>query len=259
MLITLEKTLLAQLTQDESTWFTDVLLTIENSVDVTNDLLNASAIAEQKICSTLSIPDEQYIHIENTEIVRILLIHKSIENIALHGNENSLEQNKLLVHYYRSGDESEKCALLKGLTLVDKNGCFVVTATNIINANNINQFKALSLYNSYPADFFEDDIFNQMVLKLLSMGLNISFINKLDERLNEQLSNMCFAYVIEQALAKKSPPSSIWLALKYSELTSEHTSDFNHYLNYFYQREEDHKNIINSLIKLDILPFTAVN
>jgi hypothetical protein len=256
MLITLEKTLLAQLTQDESTWFNDELLTLENSTDVENDLLNASVIANRKISSTLSIPDEQFIHIENAEIVRILLIYAAVENIIKNLGGDSTEQQKLLKQYYRSGDESEKCALLKGLSLLDKNGTSVSTAINATRCNSLNEFSALALNNDYPADYFEELNFNQLVLKSLFMGLNISLINKLDNRLNENLSNMCFAYAIEQALADRVPPASLWLALKYEHLTQEHLAEFNHYLNHFYRADEQHKAIILDLMQSDTLPFT---
>ena len=70
---------------------------------------------------------------------------------------------------------------------------------------------------------------------------------------------MCFAYVVEQASTKKSLASSIWFAINYSELTYEHKNDFNHYIKYFYQIDENHKNIIDSLIKREILPITVVS
>ena len=52
---------------------------------------------------------------------------------------------------------------------------------------------------------------------------------------------MCFAYAIEQALANRIPPASIWLAILPDELNDENSPLVTQYLSHFYQQDDNHK------------------
>jgi len=261
MLSLIEKTLLEQLSQDEVTWLTQSFTTLENSTDIENDLLNASVIVKRKFATQYALTsvieqNKNYAalaHFDTSEVVRLLLLNKALAAINTVKTDCTAEQLKLLKQYYRLGDESEKCALLKSLSFLDATGYAVNIAINSTRCNSLIEFTALALHNDYPAKHFAELNFNQLVLKSLFMGLNISLINHLDTKLNEKLSNMCFAYAIEQALADRIPPATLWLALRYPDLTEEHLAEFNHYSIHFQQADEQHNKVITSLFSRDIL------
>ncbi|HCM48524.1 MAG TPA: hypothetical protein DIS98_13860, partial [Colwellia sp.] len=147
----------------------------------------------------------------------------------------------LLKQYYRGADESEKIAWLKGLLYVDEHGVALNTVINASRCNSLNEFSALALNNDYVAQHFPELNFNQLVLKSLFMGLDISCISTLSSRLNARLTNMCFSYAIEQALANRIPPASIWLAILPNELNDENSLLVTQYLSHFYQQDDNHK------------------
>ncbi|HLV01258.1 MAG TPA: EboA domain-containing protein, partial [Acidobacteriota bacterium] len=73
--------------------------------------------------------------------------------------------------------------------------------------------EAIACRNPYPARYFPELNFNQMVLKCLFVGVEIHRIVGLGERFNPELSRMCNDYVDEREAAGRSVPVEVWLAL----------------------------------------------
>ena len=197
-----------------------------------------------------SVPDQsfngddelvaRFAHFDFAETIRLLLlvqVAQTCPDIAY-----------LVKSYYQFGDQSEKTALLKGLNFIDPNGQALATAIKAGRCNATVEFSALALQNPYPAEFFPELNFNQMVLKALFMGLDISSVTNLNTRQNAELSNMCFAYVIEQALADRTPPASIWLAIQLHNLNDQHQVELERYTQHFYQKDAGHKQQITQLL-----------
>ncbi len=263
MLSLIENSLFNQLTSDEHSWLTTAISNIKNATDYENELLNASVVVKRKftILYTIQLPSSNLNNafkniatFETSELVRLLLINTALQNIQKTQTDVQKASVVLLKQYYRLGDESEKCALLKSLSLLDFSGNCVNIAVNATRCNSLIEFTSLALHNNYPAEHFEQLNFNQLVLKSLFMGLNISLINGLASRLNESLSNMCIDYVIEQALADRVPPASLWLGVRYKDLSVENIENFKQYITHFYHTDAQHKKTITKLIQSDILP-----
>jgi hypothetical protein len=138
---------------------------------------------------------------------------------------------------------------------LDPEGEAVNLAVNAARCNSADEFSALAIDNSYPSKHFQDLNFNQLVLKALFMGLPIDGFVGLNNRLSTSLSNMCFSYAVEQALAERIPPASLWLATKYHDLTAEHQAGFEHYVQHFAKCDQQHKQKIESLIEFQDLTF----
>jgi hypothetical protein len=231
----IERYLCKQLNQLEIVWLNDAITLLTTSQDKINDLLDLSAVVNRTFTSHLQLSHTFFSTVTTAEIIRILLIKIAL-NVLTH-----TEQEYLLKQYYRGADESEKMAWLKGLLYVDEQGVALNTVINASRCNSLNEFSALALNNDYVAQYFPELNFNQLVLKSLFMGLNISCISTLSSRLNARLTNMCFAYAIEQALANRIPPASIWLAILPDDLNDEHSPLITQYLNHFYQQDDNHK------------------
>lgn len=194
---------------------------------------------------------EQFIHYFSnytlTEIIRLLLILKALEQTS---------SVKLLIkNYYQYSDESEKIALLKAYYFIDLEGEASATAIKACRCNSLTEFSAIALNNHYPALFFPELNFNQLVLKSLFMGLNIDVIKGLSTRLNRALSNMCFAYAVEQALAHRNLPATVWLAINADELDEENQALLPQYLRHYAQLDTQHQQQIKTLIKQQSLTF----
>lgn len=74
-------------------------------------------------------------------------------------------------------------------------------------------FSAIALHNAYPAKHYDNNAYEQLVLKALFLGLSISHIDSLPQHLHSGLSNKCMDLVRERLAANRNPPISIWLAV----------------------------------------------
>lgn len=258
--------LLRVLNEQEEQWLTQQLTLLSQSTDCENDLLNASVITKRTITSDLSLEflaiQEDVTDLSITsclanclshEIVRIILIHSALTTV------NEADKKQLLKQYYRLGDSSEKCALLKGLALLDEQGLSVNIAINAARCNDQVEFAALALHNDYVTQHFPDHNFNQLVLKSLFMGFDISLISQLNTRVNAALTNMSFDYAIEQALSDRIPPASLWLTVFYQDLTPENQQQCGYYLQHFAKNDVSHKQIIAQLMNTGQLPNTSLS
>lgn len=223
---------------------------IETSEDKLEALLTASVgvkrvFGEQLVatyCKQLNKAEfASYLQLTLAEFIRFLYILLTIEK--------TIEVKLLAKHYYQYGDESEKATLLKLLPLVDINGDALPTAIKACRCNSLVEFSAIALNNHFPASYFPELNFNQLVLKSLFMGLEIDQINGLASRLNEKLSNMCFAYAVEQALAERNLPASVWQAIRISDLDKENSLLVNKYLAHFANLTKNHQQQIETIIK----------
>ncbi|GAA5214192.1 EboA domain-containing protein [Corallincola platygyrae] len=136
-----------------------------------------------------------------------------LENRPENRCQNTLEQ------LYKRGDESERGALLKALVMLDPKGDSLEFAVNACRVNSLTLFISIALFNPYPALFFDDAAFNQLVLKSLFQGVDIGYIWGLEERLNDDLSVMAQRYVEERQDAGRSVPDSIWRVIDVNSLT----------------------------------------
>lgn len=114
---------------------------------------------------------------------------------------------------YRFGDEGERSAITRALGLFPKAEEFLDIALETGRANSPPLFGSLAIGNPFPAAIFSVPQFNQMVLKVLFMGLPASGISGLEERANSELSRMCEDYFHERLAAGRSLPADGWLAM----------------------------------------------
>lgn len=232
----------------ELAWLDNALSTLANSSDPINQLLDLSAVVKRQITSAINSTEALLTHCDNSDIIRLLLL------LSLFEQQPELRNKATLKQYYQAGDSSEKAALLKGLGLLDPQGEAVNLAVNAARCNSVDEFSALALFNDYPGEHFAELNFNQLVLKTLFIGLDISQISKLSSRLNAKLSNMCLSYAIEQALAERIPPASLWLAVNFDQLSNENQQEYAHYVKHFYHADISHQQLLSQLMQTQKLP-----
>lgn len=120
----------------------------------------------------------------------------------------------LVTALFRQGDEGERAALVRILCLTPDPCALLPLAQEAGRINSLDLFAALALDNPYPAAYYDDHLFNQVVLKSLFNGLPIARISGLGGRTNPELSRMCEDYVGERLAAGRTVPTDIWLALE---------------------------------------------
>jgi len=116
----------------------------------------------------------------------------------------------VLVSY---ADDEEKISIIKGLCFFDDSGVFLELVNDLCRTNSVDLLKAIGIENTYPNNFFSQDNFNQLVLKLLFCQVDISHIIGLANRKNAKLSRMASDYKQERIDANRSLPLNIELII----------------------------------------------
>lgn len=112
--------------------------------------------------------------------------------------------------FYR-GDNQERAALLAILDQLPEPARFCALASEACRTNVQSVFEAIACNNDYPARFFDDDTFNQMVLKALFIGTSAAAIRGLDARQNPDLIRMAEGYASERRAANRPVPQDVAL------------------------------------------------
>ena len=215
-LASFSKALHNQLPDTTCSWFTaslDQLTTLSGKEShCTAAYLRSSAMARRKLgTAPLALyPNPSRWQVD--EAGRLLLLSKRIEL------SKAVDTSTLVKECFQQGDENEQIAILKGLHLIDDRGRLAELAITAGRTNSISLFAAIALNNPYPARFYGDRAFHQLVLKALFMALPLQRLTGLKHRLSPRLSTLCMELVHERLAANRNPPPSAWLAINPRDL-----------------------------------------
>jgi len=114
---------------------------------------------------------------------------------------------------YRSGDESEKVAVVRALSAFGPGDALKLIALDAGRTNSVVLFAALAFDNPFPAAHYSEHEFNQLVLKAVFVEVRVQHVFALHDRANPALSRMCEDYVDERTAAGREFPAGLWAAL----------------------------------------------
>lgn len=216
-LMQLRENLLLQLAEPQREWFDQAIKKIQAEPETQDSQLLLSATASRQLGNeALQQTDNNW---QIDQAARVLLLRAYLD--AAMPQYPSDAYHDVIWQAYRIGDENEKAAYMKGLSLLDPQGTLLDIALHTGRTNNISLFSAIALQNPYPAQHYDDRAFEQLVLKALFLGLDISHIDGLQQRLHRELSDKCMDLVRERLAADRSPPLSIWLAIDIRHLDAD--------------------------------------
>ncbi len=114
---------------------------------------------------------------------------------------------------YERGDAREQQSWLRGIALLPDPERFLRLTIDACRTNIIPVFESIACENPYPARFFPERNFNQMVLKALFNTIALTRIVGRPGRLNAELSRMAGDYAAERRAAGRTVPADIGLAM----------------------------------------------
>ena len=114
---------------------------------------------------------------------------------------------------FAAADVGELVALYQMLPLLPYPEQYRLRAAEGIRSNMTVVFNAVALRNPYPARYFDELAWNQMVLKALFVGSPLHLIEGLDRRTNPALSQMLIDYARERWAAGRSVSPELWRAM----------------------------------------------
>lgn len=107
-------------------------------------------------------------------------------------------------------DTTELETFLRYLTLLPASESFKNTAVEALRTNISTIFDAITLDNTYPALYFNDQQWNQMYLKAAFMERDLSRIPSVDERANADLTRIISDYAHERWAASRKIDPMFW-------------------------------------------------
>lgn len=125
-------------------------------------------------------------------------------------NREKKEFLELLEKAHQSSDVGEAEALYKSLPVLPYPDELQGRAAEGIRSNMTSVFNAVAHRNPYPAEYFDEGAWNQMVLKALFVESPLYLIQKLDERANRKLAEMLVDYAHERWAADRDLSPELW-------------------------------------------------
>ncbi|WP_291968107.1 EboA domain-containing protein [Maribacter sp.] len=107
-------------------------------------------------------------------------------------------------------DTGELKTFLKYLILLPNPEAYKNAAVEALRTNIATVFDAISMNNPYPAKYFNDQQWNQMYLKAAFMERDLSRIESVDERANEDLARIISDYAHEKWAAGRKINPLFW-------------------------------------------------
>jgi hypothetical protein len=118
------------------------------------------------------------------------------------------------VECFERGDSREQQSWLRALSLMPEPERFRETAVDACRTNIVPLFESIACENPYPARFFPELSFNQLVLKAMFNNIALARIVGLRDRSNAELTRMAADYAAERRAAGRSVPPDIALAMQ---------------------------------------------
>lgn len=111
---------------------------------------------------------------------------------------------------HRTADVGELLALYSGLPLYASPETLVEQTALGLRTNIKAEFEAIAHHNSFPAEQFDENPWNNMVLKSLFIGVMLEPIQGLDERANPELARILRDYAHERWAAERFVSPELW-------------------------------------------------
>ncbi len=123
------------------------------------------------------------------------------------------DYERVVLQCYEFGDSRERQSWLRALSILPRCERFLSMAIDACRTNIIPLFEAIACENPYPARYFPELNFNQMVLKCMFNQVALRRIVGLKSRLNPELSRMATHYAAERKAAGREVPTDTGMVM----------------------------------------------
>jgi hypothetical protein len=119
-----------------------------------------------------------------------------------------------ITQLFKAGELNELVALYSALPVLAFPEAWRFQATEGIRNNIADVQSAIMLHNPYPADYFDESAWNQLILKAFFTDKDVTQIIGLNERKNAHLARTLADYAAERRAAGRSLPPHIELLME---------------------------------------------
>ncbi|HLH30261.1 MAG TPA: EboA domain-containing protein, partial [Terriglobia bacterium] len=184
-----------RLSPEQNAWLHDALSTIGNTTD-RDKIASLYTAASHKL-------GKLRLNLDRSERIDVPIDHWATDDagralILLSLTDREPQDYAACVQRcYDLGDSREQQSWLRGLAVLPGGELFIETAIDACRTSILSVFEAIACENRYPAAYFPELNFNQMVLKCLFNGIELSRVAGLSHRLNSELTRMATEYAME--------------------------------------------------------------
>ncbi|MDZ7898537.1 MAG: EboA domain-containing protein [Arcicella sp.] len=136
-------------------------------------------------------------------LVRVLLL----TNVQ---NKSEADYYQTIETLFETAEINEAVALYTALPYLKYPQKWLYRATEAVRSNMGLVFDAIAFHNPYPAKYFSESAWNQLVLKCIFNDKPIHLIDGLDERANQNLANILSDFAHERWAAHRTIPPQVW-------------------------------------------------
>ena len=136
-------------------------------------------------------------------VVRVLLL----TNVQ---NKSEEEYCQTIETLFETAEINEAVALYTALPYLQYPEKWLYRATEAVRSNMGSVFDAIAFQNPYPAKYFSEAAWNQLILKCIFNDKPIHFITGLEERANQNLANILSDFAHERWAAHRTIPPQVW-------------------------------------------------
>ncbi len=140
------------------------------------------------------------------EAVRVALI-------LAHPDQRDSAFAKALEECFRYADEGETCALHRSLAHLPLGHRFRWRAAEGCRSNMRSIFEAAACDTPYPATFFDEPTWRQLVIKAVFIDAPLWRVHGVDDRLSPELARMALDLADERRSAGREVQPALWLCL----------------------------------------------
>lgn len=113
---------------------------------------------------------------------------------------------------FENGDAGEQASWCRAVSLLPQAEQYLPQVIDACRTNILPLFESIACENPYPAAFFPERNFNQLVLKAMFNNIALARVVGLPSRKNPELARMAADYAAERTAAGRSVPADIALA-----------------------------------------------
>jgi hypothetical protein len=212
----LETILTSRLPEEATSWFRQALQKVQAKGEATDAFLIMWSGAGRRLGQgRIGAPTEDEMRLSfypegwsADELGRTLLLQAALD--ARLPEAHAALVNEL----YSTGDLRERQAVLRALPHLPDADRFLPIAVEAVRNNAIPVVEAIACENPYPAIYFTEEAFNQLVLKCLSCELSLARVQGLVRRVTPELRRLVEGYANERRAAGRPVPADTALVLE---------------------------------------------
>ncbi|SFE67345.1 EboA domain-containing protein [Thermoflexibacter ruber] len=125
--------------------------------------------------------------------------------------ENAENHVSILSKVFQTAEVNELVALYAALPLLPFPEKYIYQCTEGIRTNMAPVFEAVALNNPFPAEFLDENAWNQLFLKAIFTGKKIYQIQGIKQRANATLAQICSDFAHERWAAGRKVTPELWM------------------------------------------------